>query len=148
MNYSVALPSESILNKAFQDSGRPGVVKWDVVRVQNGDLIKLIFESANPEGRHGVWLKTDHGLDVNGLHVPSAELFILWAITHRKINTNSKNKRKILAYEAYNTHFLCTKYSMARLFLTDGFVAIERGRILKFVADKKIILSCRLSYPL
>jgi hypothetical protein len=75
---SIALPSESIINKAFRDSGQPGVVKWDVVPVGDGDRIRLIFESASAAGRHGVWLRTDQGLDVNGLHAPSVDL---WADT-------------------------------------------------------------------
>jgi hypothetical protein len=74
----VALPGESIINKAFRDSGRPGIVKWDVLPVLDGDRIRLTFESANVDGRHGVWMSTDWGLDVNGVKVPSVDL---WADT-------------------------------------------------------------------
>jgi hypothetical protein len=73
---SVALPIQSILNKAFRDSGRPGIVKLDVFPVQEGEQIRLTFESANAEGRHGVWLMTDHGVVVNGVKSRSVDLWI------------------------------------------------------------------------
>jgi hypothetical protein len=72
---SVALPGESIISKAFRDSGRPGIVKWEVLPVQDGDRIRLTFESVNGEGRHGVWLKTDLGVDVNGVKAPNVDLW-------------------------------------------------------------------------
>jgi hypothetical protein len=72
---SLALPRESIISKEFRDSGRQEVVTWDVLTVKDGDRIRLTFESANAEGRHGVWLGTDQGFDVNGVKAPSVDLW-------------------------------------------------------------------------
>lgn len=71
----MTLPSESIISKAFRDSGRPEVVKWDVFRIHDGGRVKLTFESADHQGRHGVWLMTDRGLDVNGVKGQSIDLW-------------------------------------------------------------------------
>lgn len=67
-----------IYSKVFKDTGRDDVVKWDVLPVQNGEIIKVIFESISSNWRQGIWLQTDKGIGVNG---ELCESVTLWADT-------------------------------------------------------------------
>jgi len=70
MSSSAAAPSESIVSKSFRDAGRPDVIKRDVFPVREGERIALTFEGSQVGGRHGAWLMTDMGLEVNGAKCP------------------------------------------------------------------------------
>jgi hypothetical protein len=50
-------------------------VKWDVLPVTDGERLHLIFESAKPGGRHGIWLHADGGVLVNALSAPSMDIW-------------------------------------------------------------------------
>ena len=67
---------ERIYNEAFKLKGRNNVVKWDIVKIKNGEKVKVIFESVSSEWRQGVWLKTDKGIVVNGIHCVSVDLWV------------------------------------------------------------------------
>ncbi len=69
------LPNDSIISRAFEEHGLSNVVKWDVVAVEDGACVRVVFESASAEGRHGIWLMTDGMLEVNGVKGSS---FNLW----------------------------------------------------------------------
>jgi hypothetical protein len=75
MKTKIPVVQERIYNTAFQAKGRDDVVKWDVIRIKNGEKIKIIFESVSSTWRQGVWLKTDKGLVVNGIHCVSVDLW-------------------------------------------------------------------------
>ena len=69
-------PGESrIYNSAFQTRGRSDVVRWDVMPIQHHTTIVVTFESVNSAWRQWIWLKTDRGLVINGIHGPS---IVLW----------------------------------------------------------------------
>ncbi len=59
------LPAKPILSSAFQEKGRTGVVKIEALPIQDGDFIKLVFESVKSPWRQGVWMKTDGHLLMN-----------------------------------------------------------------------------------
>jgi hypothetical protein len=65
-----------IYNSAFKEAGRDDVVKWDILHVQDGSRVMVIFESSSSPWRQGVWLKTDEGLLINGIVCKSVELWI------------------------------------------------------------------------
>lgn len=67
-----------IISKAFAQRGVDGIVKWDVLPVSDGERVRIVFEATRLSWRQGVWLKCDRGLDINGVHCPSA---VLWSDT-------------------------------------------------------------------
>lgn len=69
------IPNERVLSSAFREKGWADVVKIDVLPINDGDVIKLVFESCNSPWRQGVWLKTDEYLVINQLQCPSAQLW-------------------------------------------------------------------------
>jgi hypothetical protein len=69
------LPGEQVINNAFKERGREGVVMIDVFPVCDGELLKLTFEDVNSPWRQGVWMKADDHLIVNGQRCPSVELW-------------------------------------------------------------------------
>ena len=72
---SFTLPAARIMSKAFRDAGQDDVVKWEVFPARTGETLRLVFESANVDGRHGVWLMTDGGLRVNGQEAESMDIW-------------------------------------------------------------------------
>jgi len=76
MEQKSAIGRVRIYNSAFKERGREGVVMWDVLPIQDGERIKVIFESASSPWQQGVWLQTDKGLEVDGLHCASVELWM------------------------------------------------------------------------
>jgi hypothetical protein len=72
---SVSVPSESVISGPFRDAGRSDVIKWDVFPVRDGERVGLFFEGAQADGRHGAWLMTDLGLQVNGVSNRSVSLW-------------------------------------------------------------------------
>jgi hypothetical protein len=69
------VPETAQISSAFEERGRPDVLKWDVIDVKNVASIRVIFESASFEGRHGVWLMTEGTLHVNGARAASFDLW-------------------------------------------------------------------------
>ena len=51
------------------------MVKWDVLHIQNGQHIRVVFESISSEWRQGVWLKCDKGIIINSIHHDSLDLW-------------------------------------------------------------------------
>lgn len=74
----VELPDRRLLNPAFKGHRRPDVVMIDIFRINDGEILKLTFESTNSSWRQGVWLKTDEYMLVDQKRCPSIEL---WADT-------------------------------------------------------------------
>lgn len=72
---NVELPANRVMSKAFKEKGRDDVVKIDVLRVKDGELLKLSFESVTSPWRQGVWLKTDGGLTINEENCVSARIW-------------------------------------------------------------------------
>jgi hypothetical protein len=65
--------TERLYNRAFE--GRDDVILWDVFRVQDGEKLRLIFESINSDWKQGVWMMCDKGIDVNDLHGKSVDIW-------------------------------------------------------------------------
>ncbi len=63
------------MSSAFKERGRQDVVMIDVFDINDGELLKLIFESINSRWRQGIWLKTDQYLAINHVQCPSAQLW-------------------------------------------------------------------------
>jgi hypothetical protein len=76
MKTKTPVVQERIYNTAFKSKGRDDVVKWDVVKIKNEERVKIIFESVSSKWRQGVWLKTDKGIVVNGIHCVSVDLWV------------------------------------------------------------------------
>ena len=70
--------SERIYSKAFTQRGIGDIVKWDVLPVQDGERLRLVFESTNATMRQGVFLKCDRGIEIDGACHASVSL---WADT-------------------------------------------------------------------
>jgi len=70
-----------------------------VFHVNDGELLRLTFESVNSTWRQGVWLKTDDHLVVNQHQCPSLELWQDTAPREVLIECHTKNGRLHL----YNT---------------------------------------------
>jgi hypothetical protein len=64
-----------VINDAFRQAGRDDVVKWEVLRIKNGDRLRMKFEAKNSKWRQGVWLKTDKGIEVSDHQFGSVELW-------------------------------------------------------------------------
>ena len=58
--------------------GIDGIVKWDVLSVQDGERLRLVLESTNATMRQGVFLKCDRGVEIEGACHASVSL---WADT-------------------------------------------------------------------
>lgn len=84
-------PSEQVMSKAFNEKGREDVVKIEVFPIQDGDLLKLTFESVKSPWRQGVWMKTDDHLVVNQERCPSVELWQDTAPNEVLIECHTKN---------------------------------------------------------
>lgn len=69
------LPCERAMNVAFKEKGRTDVVMIDVFPINDGDRLTLTFESVNSAWRHGVWLKTDGFLMVDGQKCSSVDIW-------------------------------------------------------------------------
>lgn len=69
------LPDEPIVSKAFLKAGRSDVIKWAVIPIMNSGHLKIIFESWDKEDRHGVWLRVDGELVINGVSSQSMEIW-------------------------------------------------------------------------
>ena len=72
------LPDEPVFNSEFAQRGRPGVVVIDVFPVQDGETLRLTFESKDSPWRQGVWLESagQNGyVVVNSQRVPSVDLW-------------------------------------------------------------------------
>lgn len=72
------LPPFRVMNSAFAERAREDVVKIDVFPVEDGDLLRLTFDSVSSPWRQGVWLKTDGYLVVNEQQCEGA---VLWQDT-------------------------------------------------------------------
>ena len=64
-----------LYNKEYAARGIRDVIWWDVFPVVDGEVITVTFEAVNSERRQGVWLRTDRGLEINGQHCGSADLW-------------------------------------------------------------------------
>ena len=62
-------------SRGFAERGRDDVIQWEVLPVANGEELTIHFESVDSPWRQGVWLRTDQGLLVNGLHARSITLW-------------------------------------------------------------------------
>lgn len=69
------VPSQAILSKAFLETGRDDVIKWEAFPIDEGRELVLTFEEWKRTSRHGVRLAVDGGLIVNGHAAPSVELW-------------------------------------------------------------------------
>jgi hypothetical protein len=72
---ALAIGTKRIYSTGFVERGRSVVIKWEVMRVEDGDDLSLQFESVESTWRQGVWLQTDSGLLVNGIKAPSVTLW-------------------------------------------------------------------------
>jgi hypothetical protein len=66
----------TVYNDAFKGYGYREVVLWDIFSIQDGENLKISFESVSSPWRQGVWMKTDTGITVNAIFCPSV---VLWA---------------------------------------------------------------------
>ena len=73
-----SLPQAPLYSQGYCDKGLTDVISWDVLRVVDGEILRIKFLRSNSESRQGIWLKTDNGLTINGVHCPSA---VLWKDT-------------------------------------------------------------------
>jgi hypothetical protein len=87
------LPGDRTMNSAFKEKGRLDVVTIDVFEIDDGDLIKLSFESTMSPWRQGVWLKTDECMVINQQQCPSAQLWQDTATTEVLIECHTIDKR-------------------------------------------------------
>ncbi len=69
------LPSERVYNEAFAERGMADVVKLEVLPVQDGECLELVFEDAQSPWRQGVWMATDTFITVNGRDCGSITLW-------------------------------------------------------------------------
>ena len=54
--------TKRVYNQAFE--GRDDVILLDVIPIENGDKLSLIFESKNSNWNQGVWMKCDKGIAI------------------------------------------------------------------------------------
>jgi len=87
------LPSQKTTNSAFKEKGQHDVVMIDVFDINDGDLLKLTFESTNSPWRQGVWLKTNKHLVINQVQCPSAQLWHDTAPKEVLIECHTSDKR-------------------------------------------------------
>jgi hypothetical protein len=69
------VPNQAILSKAFLETGRGDVIKWEAFPIDEGCELVLVFEDWKRTSRHGVRLAVDGTLIVNGHAAPSVELW-------------------------------------------------------------------------
>ena len=69
------LPTQRIMSKAFLERGRTDVVKWELLPIPRTCRHNLVFENWTKTHKHGVWLRTDGELIVNGTSSPSMNLW-------------------------------------------------------------------------
>jgi hypothetical protein len=61
--------TERLKNKAF--TNRDDVILWDIFEVEDGEELRLTFESKESEWMQGVWLMCNNGISVNDELQPS-----------------------------------------------------------------------------
>jgi hypothetical protein len=76
--------TKRIKNKAFID--RDDVILWDIFEVEDGEKLRLTFESIKSEWMQGVWLMCDNGISIDDELHPSVYLWysnppISWEFT-------------------------------------------------------------------
>jgi hypothetical protein len=90
---SKELPRERVLNSAFDERGRDRVVMIEVLPIEDGERLKLAFESAKSPWRQGVWMKTDEHLVVNQLRCAGVEIWQDTAPREVLIECHTRNGR-------------------------------------------------------
>lgn len=70
---NVQIGKVRVMNQAFE--GRTDVIKWDIQKITNGQILKITFVSKNSPKRQGVRIATDKGIEVNGEVFPSIQLW-------------------------------------------------------------------------
>ncbi len=89
----IDLPKERVINSAFKEKGRENVVKIEIFSINDGEVLKLTFESINSPWRQGVWMKTDEHLLVDKQQCPSIELWNDTAPKEVMIKCHTKSGR-------------------------------------------------------
>lgn len=75
-NSVLPLPAMRVISSSFEEKrGRKDVVKIEVFSINDGDEIKLTFESARSPWRQGVWLRSDEYLVIDEQHSPSVQIW-------------------------------------------------------------------------
>jgi hypothetical protein len=64
---------ERLMSKAFP--GRDDVIRWEIIEVEDGERLRLTFESKNSEFMQGIWLWCDKGISINDDMQPSVYLW-------------------------------------------------------------------------
>lgn len=77
-------------------------MKWDVIDVKGVVSIRVIFESASPSGRHGIWLMTEGTLVVDGARAASFDLWQDTAPPCVEIGIES-NRGKLHVYNIWDS---------------------------------------------
>ena len=73
---AMQLGKEKIFNKSFE--GRNDVIKWDVIEINNEQLLEIRFISKNSKNRQGIRLAIDVGegyIEINGISNKGMELW-------------------------------------------------------------------------
>lgn len=66
MMIGVDIGKKRVYSRAFKDNKIQDIVKWEVIKVKDGQSIKLTLISCISEHRQGIWLATDRGIEING----------------------------------------------------------------------------------
>jgi len=78
INSQLKLPSVPLKSKFFSGNGMPDVIKWDVLSVQDGERMSVVFESVSSPFRQGIFLMSDEGIEIDEKIYPQVTL---WADT-------------------------------------------------------------------
>lgn len=83
-------PTAPLKSKYFSEAGDSEVLKWDVISVDDGEKITIVFESVSSPFRQGIWLRCDEGIEIDGVVYPQATLWADTAPTLTKFICRSK----------------------------------------------------------
>ena len=72
--------TKRVLSKAWIERGVPDAIKWEVLAVEDGDIVDITFENSEPT-EEGIWLCSDQGLMADNVIYPQV---LLWQGTAPK----------------------------------------------------------------
>lgn len=75
MKVGIDVGKERIYNTAFIKKGIKNIVKWEVLKISDGQNIRLTFISSNSDFKQGIWVATDKGIEINGIVYPQINLW-------------------------------------------------------------------------
>jgi hypothetical protein len=72
---AIKFGKDRVISRAFKKKGHDNVLLIEMVPIQDGERLRIIFESVSSPWRQGVWLATDNGITVNNRLCKSVDLW-------------------------------------------------------------------------